>query len=108
MKPSLAHDADDDAYAEAMVKCQGYAPACSDAGECLHEGACFTRDGVGFAAARKKIKLLVEKEPDVYIRCWLKLALDAIDDNRFHEKKCIDAMRYLTIQKRVRAAYSQT
>lgn len=105
VKPSLAHDADHDAYAEAMVKCQGYAPACSDAGECLHDGMCFTSNGRGFAGARKTIKALIDEERDVSTRVWLKLALDALDHHQFLARGAVDALKVIAINKRVRDEY---
>lgn len=105
MKPSLAHDADPEAYADAMVLCQGYAPACSDAGECAHEGRCFGNSGRGFGKARRAIVSLIEKESDVHVRVWLKLALDALDHNQFLERGALDAWRYTQISKKVREEY---
>lgn len=106
VKPSLHPDASPDAYAEAMVKCQGYAPSCSDAGECLHDGICFSSSGVGFAGARKAIKALVDAQVDVSTRVWLKLALDALDHHQFLARGSIDALKVVAINKRVRDEYN--
>jgi len=108
MKPSLAHDASPDAYAEAMVRCQGYAPACSDAGECLHDGMCFTSSGRGFKGARKAIADLMEHETDVSTRVWLRLALDALDHHQFLARGAIDALKVVAINKKVREQYGVT
>jgi hypothetical protein len=105
IRPSLAHDASPDAYAEAMVKCQGYAPSCSDAGECLHDGVCFTSSGRGFKAARRVLAALVEAESDVSTRVWLKLSLDALDHHQWLARGAIDALRVVAINKRVREEY---
>lgn len=104
-KPSLAHDADPEAYAKAMVMCQGYAPSCSDAGECFHEGACFTSSGRGFKAARKAIEDLIEGDVDVSTRVWLKLAMDALDHHQFLARGAIDALKVVAINKAVREQY---
>lgn len=104
-KPSLAHDADPDSFAEAMVRCQGYAPSCSDAGECAYEGVCFTSSGRGFAGARKIIRSLIDEECDVSKRVWLKLALDALDHHQFLARGAIDALKVVAINKRVREEY---
>ena len=105
IRPSLAHDACPDAYAEAMVRCQGYAPSCSDACECLHDGVCFTSSGRGFAGARKTLKTLVDDETDVSTRVWLKLALDALDQHQFLARGAIDALKVVAINKKVREEY---
>ena len=103
----LAHDCTDhEAYGKAMVECQGYTPACSDAGECLLDGICFSASGRGFKRARAQVQALVDAEMDVYARSWLKHALDALDHDRFMQRGALDAMRYLTINKRVRALYN--
>lgn len=54
-----------DAFAAAMVACQGYAPACSDAGDCLREGECFERDHFGFAACLIERLADLERRPSV-------------------------------------------
>lgn len=105
MKPSLAENASPEAYAAAMVKCQGYPPSCSDACECLHDGDCFTRDGAGFKGARAQVAALVAAESDVYTRSLLKLALDALDHNQFQMRKSMDAMKMVMINKQVRKLY---
>lgn len=104
-RPSLAHSASPEAYGEAMVQCQGYAPACSDAGECLYEGVCFSRSGRGFKAARTMVADLIEQEADVFTRSYLKLALDALDHNQFLARGALDARRVVAINKQVRELY---
>lgn len=37
----LAHDADPERFGSAMLRCEGYAPGCSEAGHCLNGGLCF-------------------------------------------------------------------
>lgn len=101
----FADDAEPEEYGKAMVACQGYAPACSDAGECLHEWGCFSNSGRGFKGARKMIGDLVEGEPDVFTRSWLKLALDALDHHQFMARGALDAMKVVAINKRVRKEY---
>ena len=108
VRPSLAADASPDAYAAAMVKCQGYAPSCSDACCCLYEGMCFTSSGAGFKAARNGIVDLIESDIDVSTRVWLKLALDALDHHQFLALGAIDALRVVAINKRVREEYGST
>jgi hypothetical protein len=106
--PSLTENASPDAYAEAMVRCQGYAPSCSDAQECLFEGWCFTRHGTGFKGARKSIQALVNETGDVTTRAWLRLALDALDHHQFMERGAIDALKVVAINKKVREQYGDT
>lgn len=106
IRPSLAPDASPEAYAEAMVKCQGYAPSCSDQHECQHEGVCFTGSGRGFKAARRAIADLVDKECDVSTRIWLRLALNALDHDQFLTRGAIDALKVIAINKRVREEYA--
>lgn len=106
-RPSLAHDASPDAFAEAMVRCQGYAPSCSDAGECLHEGWCFTRHGAGFKGARRAIQELIDGTYDVTTRAWLRLAADALDHHQFLERGAIDALKVVAINKKVREQYGE-
>lgn len=105
MKPSLAFDSDPEAYANAMMACHGYAPACSDAGECLHDGDCFSSSGLGFKSARKRISDLIEDAPDVYARSWLRLALDALDHHQFMMRGALDALKVVAINKAVREQY---
>ena len=107
VKPSLAENASDEAYAEAMVACQGYAPACSDAHECIYEGECFRPSGVGFKVARKLIESAIKDRElnDVYARSWLKLALDALDQSQFLARGAFDALKLVAINRRVRAEY---
>jgi hypothetical protein len=105
VKPSLAQDASPDAFAEAMIRCQGYALACSDAGSCAHDGDCFTSSGRGFAGARKMLLALIDEETDVSTRVWLKLALDGLDHHQFLARGAIDALKVSAINKRVREEY---
>jgi hypothetical protein len=105
VRPSLAEGASHEAYAAAMVACQGYAPACSDQNECLHDGLCFSSSGRGFAGARKLIKTLVNLESDVSTRAWLRLALDALDHHKFITRGAIDALRVVAINRSVREQY---
>lgn len=37
----LRHDADADRFGAAMVKCEGFSPACSTEGRCERGGECF-------------------------------------------------------------------
>lgn len=37
----LSHDADSVRFGAAMLKCEGYAPGCSEAGRCTNGGRCF-------------------------------------------------------------------
>lgn len=37
----LAHDADPVRFGAAMLKCEGYGPACSESGRCQIGGECF-------------------------------------------------------------------
>lgn len=37
----LAHDADSVRFGAAMLKCEGYGPACSESGRCQLGGDCF-------------------------------------------------------------------
>ena len=38
----LRHDADNFRFGEAMIRCEGYAPDCSEHGRCRHDGRCFS------------------------------------------------------------------
>lgn len=106
IRPSFAENASPEAFAEAMIRCQMYAPACSDAGECALENYCFGRDGQGFARARKELEKARETfSGDVYARVWVKLAIDALDHHRFLGAKGMDALKYVAIHKRVREEY---
>lgn len=105
-KPSLSHDAEPEAYGQAMIMCQSYAPECSYAGECLFDGICFSSSGIGFAGARRSIQKLIDDQPDVYGRSWLLLALDALDHHQFMECGALDAMKVVAINKRVRREYN--
>lgn len=105
MKPSLAHDAEPEAYAEAMMRCQSYAPACSDLGECALDGWCFGRDAAGFKEARRQVVELAEAETNVFTRAWLKVALDALENHRFTGESAIDALKLVAINQQVRKQY---
>ena len=89
-----------------MSLCQGYAPACSDEEECGYGGLCFSRDGIGFAGARRAIERLIEENwNSLHTRVWLKLALDALDHHQFLARGAIDALKVVAINKRVREEY---
>jgi hypothetical protein len=105
IKPSLAEDASPEAFAEAMMRCQIYAPACSDHRECGLDGWCFGRDGQGFAKARRQISKLIDDESNIFTRSFLKLAMDAIDHHRFIGQRSMDALRLIAINKEVRRQY---
>lgn len=105
VRPSLAENATPDEYAEAMVRCQSYAPACSDAQECILEGWCFGRDGQGFKRANTALKALLDAEKDVFVRSWLKLAYDALEHHRFSGHKAMDALKLIAIHRTVRREY---
>lgn len=104
--PSLKADATPEAWAEAMLACQGWAPACSDANECFHDGACFGKSGRGFKRARQDLQKLIDAEGDVHTRAWLKLGLDALEQHQFIVRGALDAMRIVTINKAVRKQYN--
>lgn len=105
-RPSLAPDASPEAFAEAMVKCQLYAPACSDAEACQLDGWCFGNDGNGFRTARRVIADLIAEERNVFVRSWLKMALDALDHHKFLENRAIDALKLIRINREVRSRYT--
>lgn len=106
VRPDISHDAEPEAFGEAILRCQGFAPDCSYTGECAKDGFCFGREGQGLAKAKRIIASSLEKEPDVFVRGWLKVALDAMEHRRFiGELK--DAMLYCEINRRVRAAYGR-
>lgn len=105
IKPSLAEDATPEAFAEAMMRCQIYAPACSDHHECVLDGWCFGRDGQGFGEARRQLNELIDGERNIFTRSFLKLALDALDHHRFLGHRAMDAMRMVAINKEVRKQY---
>ncbi len=110
VKPSLAADASPDAYAAAMVMCQGYPPSCSDCCECQWEGFCFGRSGIGYKDARQDIVKLIEdtEHRDVFVRSWLRLALDALDHHQFLARGAFDALKLVAISKRVREEYERS
>jgi hypothetical protein len=105
VRPSLAEDASPESYAEAMIRCQCYAPSCSDHHECALDGWCFGNDGIGFKTAERMLKKLVDSERDVFTRSWLKLALDSIEHHRFVGSKAMDALKLLAVSRRVRREY---
>ena len=82
IRPSLVEDATPEAFAEAMIQCQGYAPACSDAKECLNEGACFTSAGRGYASAHKALEAIILKTDNPHVRSWLCIARNAMEHYR--------------------------
>lgn len=82
LTPSLAEDATPEAFADAMLLCQGYAPACSDAHECVREGWCFSDDAKGYKAAHEKLEAAIASEPDVHARTWLAMARNAMQHLR--------------------------
>jgi hypothetical protein len=79
MRPSLASDASPEAYAEAMIRCQGWAPSCSDCGECLYDGQCFAQPGTGKRRAAKLLRGLICEESDDDAAMWLSMALKIIE-----------------------------
>ena len=101
-RPSLKHDASPEAFAAAMARCQGYAPACSHAGECAQENICFSRSGTGFKQARKIIDDMISVESHVETRVWLRLALDALDHHQFIEQGAIGAKKLIHINEKAR------
>lgn len=40
----LRHDADSVRFGDAMIRCEGYAPDCSEQGRCRHDGKCFSSE----------------------------------------------------------------
>ena len=86
-KPSLQPGASPDAYAAAMVQCQGYAPACSDAGECQSQARdCFTADGRGYKAAQEAIGELILATRCPHARSWLAIGRNAMEFQRSLER----------------------
>ena len=55
VKPSLSHNASPEAFAAAMLRCQGYSPKCSAIGECSYEGDCFRSERQSVVEARREI-----------------------------------------------------
>jgi hypothetical protein len=104
-RPSLKEDAAPEAFALAMTMCLSYAPACSDAKDCAFDGLCFSRDGIGWAGARRKIQKLIDEQCDVTTRSWLRLAVDALDHHQFLARGAIDALKVVAINRRVREEY---
>lgn len=104
-RPSMKHDADPEAFADAMLACQGYGPACMVAGECLYEDHCFTSSAAGFKGARQAIADLIDVEFNTARRVWLKLALDALDHHQFMTRGAIDALKVVAINRAVREQY---
>jgi hypothetical protein len=98
-KPSLKHNASPEAFATAMVLCQGYAPACSDAEECAHNGDCFTRDGRGYTGAHNKLARMIKDEEDLFTRVWLKLALNSLEHFRWIERGAIGAKKVIRLHE---------
>jgi hypothetical protein len=105
-RPDISHDAGPEAYGAAMALCQGYPPECSDAGECAKDDFCFGREGDGYAKAKRIISAALEKESDIFVRGWLKVALDAMEHRGF-AGALKDAMLLVEINRRVRAAYGR-
>jgi hypothetical protein len=105
---SLDIDADEAALGEAIDACQGYLPECMDRQACEYDGYCFTLQGRGSCAATKSLDRLIKsfeyRRGGVHARTWLKIGLEAIEHNRWLASG-VDLMRYLEINKRVRAEY---
>lgn len=38
----LRHDADSERFGQAVLRCEGYTPACSELAKCQMEGVCFS------------------------------------------------------------------
>ena len=104
VRASFDDDALPEDFAEAMVKCQGYAPACSDEGECWMDGWCFGNDGTAFHAVRRRIEAHLSGR-NVYERGWIKVALDALDHHRLIGSRTLDALKLTAINKRIRREY---
>jgi hypothetical protein len=105
VRPSLKDDASPEAYAEAMVRCQGYAPSCSNAGECSYDDICFTGIAAGFKRAHKAIDDLIKEETNTATRAWLRLALDALAHNQFITRGAINALKVVAINRAVHEQY---
>lgn len=103
-RPSLADDATPEAYAEAMVRCLGYPPACSDAQECGMDGFCFSSDGKGFGRVLRSLQRRLDQD-SLYDRVWLKVAINALQHHRMLNHRALDAMRYTQIDREVRRQY---
>lgn len=57
----IAHDADPVRFGDAMLRCEGYAPTCCDAGKCMNGGSCFASPA-NLVAARM-IESLIDPSP---------------------------------------------
>lgn len=70
---ALRHDnRDHEAFGAAMVACQGYSPACSDAGHCLSDGECFNPDPAWRAV--RQIRAAAEGELSAGVAAGLRRA----------------------------------
>lgn len=105
IKPSLARDASPESYGEAMLVCLDYAPACSDAHECARDGYCFSRDGLAYSRALRRMRAMIANEKNTACRVWLRGALEWMEQRRFADT-ARDVLRYVEIGREVRARYA--
>lgn len=64
-RPSMAHDATPDAFAQAMLLCRGYAPSCSDAGECAHDGDCLSANPTDLRTLAETVAALAKDVAEI-------------------------------------------
>ena len=76
----LAHDADSARFGDAMIRCEGYAPACCDAGKCMNGGSCFASPA-NLVAARM-IKALIPKGAVGLHYAYLQRAAERLREDR--------------------------
>lgn len=79
MRPSLADNASHEAWAEAMVACQGWPESCARANECLRDGQCFAGPGQARRRALAKMKDLIRDQEDDDVAMWLEIGRKAIE-----------------------------
>lgn len=71
----LSPDASPEAFAAAMVACQGYAPSCSDIGACQLSGDCFVSERQAIRRAMNAIGA-VQREASPKVAAHLQDAIE--------------------------------
>ena len=80
----LRHDADSVRFGDAMARCEGFAPWCSEYGRCQMEGSCFS--GAANLIAARMIERMVGRSGHAIGAHWayLKRAAEMLREGRVH------------------------
>lgn len=84
MERDLRHDADSVRFGDAMARCEGFAPACSEYGVCQREGACFS--GAANLIAARMIERMIERSPHArgLHRAYLRRAAEMLREGKVY------------------------